>query len=312
MAKTNQYFSFSKRERTGVIALVTLILIIFLLPEFIPVQEKSIDIEAAAEFQKQVIASKMGNTDSVTRSFPEDDGREFNAPHEVRGENEQGILFHFDPNTISQEGWKRLGIGERTAQTIRKYISKGGRFRKPEDLGKIFGLGKLQYEKLLPFVRIGVEEQEPFPEGSFSPRASNQPFLRKPSIIDINEADTSAFIALPGIGSKLANRIISFREKLGGFHSVNQLKETYGLQDSTFLKIIPFLKCDSSVVQQINLNTADESTFKLHPYFKWNIANAIINYRAQHGDYQSVEDLLNINIITSTTFQRLAPYCRVK
>jgi competence protein ComEA len=72
----------------------------------------------------------------------------------------------------------------------------------------------------------------------------SEPVLKKGktySTININAADTSAFSTLPGIGSKLANRIITFREKLGGFYSANQVAEVYGLPDSTFLKIKPYL-----------------------------------------------------------------------
>ena len=61
-------------------------------------------------------------------------------------------------------------------------------------------------------------------------------------MVNINTADTSAFIALPGIGNKLALRIVNFRDKLGGFYSIDQIGETYGLPDSVFRKIKPILK----------------------------------------------------------------------
>ena len=70
------------------------------------------------------------------------------------------------------------------------------------------------------------------------------------SIIDVNTADTTAFISLPGIGSKLAARIITFREKLSGFYSVEQIGETYGLPDSTFQKIKQYLKLDNASVKK--------------------------------------------------------------
>ena len=69
-------------------------------------------------------------------------------------------------------------------------------------------------------------------------------YVARYSIIDVNTADTSAFISLPGIGSKLAARIVTFREKLGGFYSVEQIGETYGLPDSTFQKIKQWLKLE--------------------------------------------------------------------
>jgi competence ComEA-like helix-hairpin-helix protein len=115
-------------------------------------------------------------------------------------------------------------------------------------------------------------------------------------------------IALPGIGSKLANRIVTFRDKLGGFHSVEQVKEVYGIPDSTFKKIKLYLKCEGLGIKRININTADLETLKSHPYIKWNIANAIVSYRQQHGNYASSNDLLRIEIITAEVLQKLAPY----
>ena len=125
--------------------------------------------------------------------------------------------------------------------------------------------------------------------------------------VDVNSADTMALIALPGIGSKLALRIINFRDKLGGFYSVDQIKETYGLADSTFQKIKIYLMVDGQV-EKINLNTVTKDQLKIHPYIKWNLANAIIEYRTQHGDYKTIEDLKNISMLDESTFSKIAHY----
>jgi DNA uptake protein ComE-like DNA-binding protein len=79
-------------------------------------------------------------------------------------------------------------------------------------------------------------------------------------IIDINSADTTSFIALPGIGSKLAARIINFRDKLGGFYSVAQVGETFGLPDSTFQKIKQYLKLENTVLPEKLISTQQRST----------------------------------------------------
>jgi DNA uptake protein ComE-like DNA-binding protein len=127
-------------------------------------------------------------------------------------------------------------------------------------------------------------------------------------IIEINSADTSALISLPGIGSKLALRIINFRDKLGGFASVDQVGETYGLPDSTFQKVKSRLQCNSNSVRKFNINTVDINTLRTHPYIKWNIANAIVNYRQQHGNYKSLDDLKKIVIVNTEAFNKIAPY----
>jgi DNA uptake protein ComE-like DNA-binding protein len=115
-------------------------------------------------------------------------------------------------------------------------------------------------------------------------------------------------MGLPGIGSKLANRIISFREKLGGFYSIDQISEIYNLPDSTFQKIKPFLRTGTQPVKKIDINSSDAAALKTHPYIRWNLANAIVQYRGQHGEYKSLDELKQIAIITPEIFERISNY----
>lgn len=224
----------------------------------------------------------------------------------------KGELFYFDPNTISSSEWKRLGLRDKTIQTIRNFLRKGGQFSKPEDLQKIYGLHKDEYERLAPYISIkaktlSVTEQfvsskpndATHPVKAYSPRYSS---------IDVNTADTSAFISLPGIGSKLASRIVTFREKLGGFYSIDQIGETYGLPDSTFQKIKQYLKLDNPSVKKINVNTATIDEMKAHPYIKYSIANPIVAYRNEHGLFSKIEDIKKVMSVTDEIYQKIAPY----
>ena len=210
------------------------------------------------------------------------------------------VLFYFDPNTINPEQWKALGLRDKTIQTIHNYRERGGRFSSPQDLQKIYGLHPDDYQRLLPFVRIAhdiprTNDQKtattPFRNASTHKLVSSEP-------IDINTADTAAWISLRGIGTKLASRIVNFRQKLGGFFSVDQVAETYALPDSTFLKIRPLLKMSDSLPARMDINTADANTLKQHPYIRWNLANAIVQYRNQHGAFKSIDDLQQLALVT--------------
>jgi competence ComEA-like helix-hairpin-helix protein len=103
-----------------------------------------------------------------------------------------------------------------------------------------------------------------------------------------------------------------FREKLGGFYSANQIAEIYGLPDSTFLKIKPYLIVGDVPIKKININTADANLLKQHPYIKWNLANAIVQYRQQHGDFKTLDELQNIALITPEVFAKISPYLKTK
>jgi DNA uptake protein ComE-like DNA-binding protein len=291
-----------------VIILIFLIIIVFVFPEFIPRQKTRFEPEASANIRKRIMELKLNDT-GVTVSDVNESDKTNDQP--LTSEAEKGVLFAFDPNTLPEDGWKKLGIGERTIRTIKNYIGKGGKFRRPEDLQKIYGIRKNQYEKLLPFIKINLPEEQLQPQHERKLRVFRQAGAGELTIIDLNRADTSALILLPGIGSKLANRILNFRTKLGGFYSIEQVKEVYGLPDSTYQKIRPLLTCDTLLIDQINVNTVDLAELRNHPYIKWNIANAIINYRLQHGEYGSLEDLLKIQIITPDVFARLIPYLRL-
>ncbi|MBC8033718.1 MAG: helix-hairpin-helix domain-containing protein [Chitinophagaceae bacterium] len=128
------------------------------------------------------------------------------------------------------------------------------------------------------------------------------------AVVDINAADTADFLPLPGIGPTLAARIISFRNKLGGFYSIDQVAETYGLPDSTFTLISPKLKLGEKPPALININTVDKESLRQHPYFRWNLANAIVEYRNSHGDFKKLSDLLHIDVITPELYEKLVHY----
>lgn len=311
MGILKDYLTFSKRERTGSIVLIGLIVVIFLLPEFYPEPKRYTDPATIEAFSKQAAELKKIFPDSASGVMHKDS----NVDHggSKKDYNHEITLFNFDPNTVSDAGWSKLGVSDRTTRTIRNYLSKGGSFRNADDLGKIYGIQKSLYEMLRPFVVIKKTGSDKLHKPEFAKR-SDQPnaYHRKPEIIDINASDTSMWIALPGIGSKLASRIIGFRDKLGGFYSVEQIKEVYGLPDSTFQRIRPYVYENVSKIRQININTVDAAALKNHPYMKWNIANAIVNYRLQHGNYDSLESLLQIDIITPELLSKLSPYLSVK
>jgi competence ComEA-like helix-hairpin-helix protein len=169
----------------------------------------------------------------------------------------------------------------------------------------------------MPYIKIRTNEKNDFNEKNDTKYATKtyEPSTKPtylPKQIDVNTADTTAFIALPGIGSKLASRIVNYRDKLGGFYKIEQLGETYGIADSVFQKIKPRLVLGNPAVKQININTADAATLKVNPYIRWNIANAIFQFRQQHGNFNNVADLKKIMLIDEQTFNKISPYLTVQ
>ncbi|WP_406752185.1 ComEA family DNA-binding protein [Aquirufa salirivi] len=125
--------------------------------------------------------------------------------------------------------------------------------------------------------------------------------------ININQADSLAWIALPGIGSAFAKRILAYREKLGGFHRAAQLKEVYGLDTLWVNEHIAQFHVGKGVFRYLYINKADWKEFR-HPYLPYRQANLVLNYRKQHGSFQHWEDLKKVQQLDEAVWQKLSPY----
>lgn len=126
--------------------------------------------------------------------------------------------------------------------------------------------------------------------------------------LDINTADTTVWERLPGIGPVLARRIVLFRERLGGFFSIAQVSETYGLADSVFVKIQPLLQLGVVSLRKIDLNKIDEKSLADHPYIDTKLARTIIRYRNSHGPFRSIEGLKAIALVDEVIYRKLENY----
>lgn len=299
------YFSFGKRDRIGVIAVVLLIGIIYALPYLFAKKHEPFSAKQISVLSKAVdtLAAKQQSNHYTKNSDEYDDSYQFQPGQTKSFAN--GELFPFDPNNLSIEGWQKMGLSEKTSKTIDKYQSKGGKFYKPEDIRKIWGMPEGFYERVKDYIVI-TSVQGNYSKNNFERTSYAKP-EKKVLVIDINEADTSAFIALPGIGSKLAARIVNFRNKLGGFYSVEQIGETYGLPDSSFQNIKALLRLNGEI-KKLNINFATKDELKTHPYIRWNLANAIVEYRNQHGSFKSLDELKNIVLIDEAMFEKMVHY----
>ncbi|MDP4283569.1 MAG: helix-hairpin-helix domain-containing protein [Bacteroidota bacterium] len=289
-----------------------MILVLTLAPLFFSffVKEKKFNY---SKFKNEIAQLKIDSTSKNGSEFSRENGYNENFNTGKKFQPVQADYFLFDPNTISVNDWIRLGIREKTARTIRKYISKGGKFYKPEDIKKIWGLSPADVTRLLPHIRIkDVVKEYTQPAKSNSQKNEFKQVTKTYQLVDINLGDADDYIVLPGIGSKLSKRIIAFRDQLGGFYSIDQVAETYFLPDSTFQKIKPYLVLNDEPLKKININKATIDEMKLHPYINYNLANAIFQYRNQHGNFISVDDIKKIMMVTDDLYHKVFPYLTIK
>lgn len=127
-------------------------------------------------------------------------------------------------------------------------------------------------------------------------------------LLDINICDSASLVSLPGIGPVLAVRIIKYRNLLGGYASLNQLREVYGLPEETFRLILPRLCVDSLAVKKIMINKAEFRELIRHPYFKKNEVSAIIKYRELEGTINDMDVLIRNKLISPDKTAKICPY----
>ncbi len=312
----SEYLNFTRRERNGVLVLLALIVILIIAPFFFPFFIKKNSYDRTA-FEKEIAGLSITQNDSAekftSKKFEDNNNPRYQpyAKNDFSKQPISGELFYFDPNTLNESGWKKLGLRDKTIATIKNYLSKGGKFYKPEDIGKIWGISSEDAARLIPFVQI---EKAAFTSNDQT-KTFEKTFVERPkyvpTTVDINNADTTAYIALPGIGSKLSQRIITFRDKLGGFYAVDQVGETFGLPDSTFQKIKPRLSISKIDLKQLNINTASLEDLKSHPYIRYQIANALVQFRTQHGNFLALPDIKKIVLITDELYGKLTPYLKI-
>lgn len=202
------------------------------------------------------------------------------------------------------ETFMLLGLSQRTARTILNYREKGGRFRKKEDLASIYTITDAEYQRLEPYIRL-PENLRAAHKMTFSPGKAPKQYENVQ--IDINQATGEEWQKLRGIGPGYAGRIVRFRDKLGGFSTIEQVGQTYGLPDSVFQRIRPQL-VHSPIFRFIHINSCTEEELAGHPFIQKRQARSLCLYRQHHGPFKDLEDLKKVRSLPDTVLQKLIPY----
>ncbi|PWS31487.1 ComEA family DNA-binding protein [Pedobacter paludis] len=291
----NKHFGFSKGEFNGLLFLIVIIIALKATPavfeHFKPVEKDGPNL--LAQIQKIEVTDQ--------NNFHYTQGR-----IEEANPGKAGKLFAFDPNKIDAEGWQTLGLSVKQANSIVNYRNKGGKFYKAEDLQKMYTISPEMYKKLLPYVHIENQESS-YSKNDF--KYEKKEFVKKALVIvDINLADSAQLDEIKGIGGAFANRILKYRERLGGFYKKEQLLEVYGLDSVKYEEIKNQVSLSPIKLKTVNINNAVFNDLKSNPYLSYKQINAIIQYRKQHGNYSGPNDLKKVVILNQQTIDKITPY----
>ena len=130
----------------------------------------------------------------------------------------------------------------------------------------------------------------------------------QPSKLHINSASAREIIQLRRLPDKIAFRLVRFREESGGFYSVEQLKDIYGMTDSMYAGVLDITIFEAVDLQKINVNTATLEELYKHPYISKGLANQMINFREKVKAFDSSQDLLRLYFMDEMLLQKLSPY----
>ena len=279
------YLYFSKAQRKALVLISFLILTLTLFNKYAHLifsDELEVEVDIIEAEYEQLIAQKQES-----------------APKELQKQIE---LFPFDPNEIDLEDWQVLGLSESQARSILNYRKKGGSFRVKSDLKKMYVVSEERYQSWESYIKLpDIIEKE---EGG--KKEYKQAY--KAVIIDLNLADSAELTQLKGIGPVYASRIVKFRNALGGFYNVDQLAEVWGIDDTLMSSLRPQLRIGDPSIEKLRINHLEAEELKSHPYLNWNQANAIVNYRKQHGSFFDIQQLKEIYLLSDSLISKFAPY----
>lgn len=289
------YFTFSRNERKGVILLLVIIFMLAIANKVIFYFETPAIIEphllAVAVDEKQQMA------DPVHRL----------VNHEV--------LFRFDPNTIDQEALDSLALPEGIKRNVLRYREKGGVYYAEKDFRKMYGMNDSIYNQVAPYLVFAkakdIMEVKTIKKAreQIEAKPEENKFVEMDFVsIEINLSDSIELMTLPGIGDKLSKRIVKYRDLLGGFYSIAQLKEVYGLSEKVISQCQGRIKVDPTKIRKVDLNFADWYELARHPYIQKKIAQQIIKFRTRYGSINEPSILRDSMVLSQEEFARLQPY----
>lgn len=207
------------------------------------------------------------------------------------------------------------GITKKTYEVLLPFIQIADDYKPAADFYGKEGYGRSgrrytpyyndREERYRRYAQDNTSPSEGKAEGKTGTKVYSYPHkLRANEHIEINGADTTLLMKIPGIGSYYASRIVRYRERLGGFASAQQLEEIDGLPESS----IAYIKIDEQQIHKLNLNKLTLNQLKKHPYLNFYQAKEICDYRRLKGPLHSIEDLKLLKDFPPDEIERLKPY----
>ncbi|MGD9327720.1 MAG: helix-hairpin-helix domain-containing protein [Cyclobacteriaceae bacterium] len=302
-----KYFGISTREANGVSALLIILIIVllsplvynrFLINGYTNYRLDSLMLDSLIDIYEKKLKNIMTENQKIP-IVPD-------------------TIFPFNPNTVSFKEMMLLGFDSAIGRRIMKYRDKNGQFIVKRDLLRIYDFPESLYLDLKDYIILPEEIPKKIPKkqydkvqtqgwtGNISEKVS-APKMK----FNINLADSNQLMILKGIGSILSNRIIKYRDLLGGYSNIDQLNDVYGLRGKALELLKSAVFVDSLFIpEKIEINFSGWTEMVRHPYINSQLANDIIKLRSDKGYLKSIDQLLEIPYLNDSILHRVEPYIK--
>jgi len=214
----------------------------------------------------------------------------------------------FDPNTADSLTLLRVGLKPWQAKGILHYRAKGGSYRKPEDLRKLYGMTDSLYASLEPWIQI---TEQPADTAKLKPaRVGHE---KRDTVLELNRADSLDLQYIRGIGPAVAKQIVRRRDALGGFYKPQQLAEIQGVliglehTNWTLDSLYEHFTVDTTLIRLLNVNHTPFKRLAKHPYINYDQAKQLDDLRHRRT-IRNEQDLIKYGIFSRVELEQLRPY----
>lgn len=264
MEELRKFLSFHKGER---VAIVTLMVLIFLLVLAVVFHRPRVSLDSAA----------LHNLDSLLALRQA-------AIEEMQADSSTGLHpFPFNPNTLTEEEGRALGMTERQVNNLIRYREKGGRFYAKSDFARLYAISEEDYAKLESFILLPDVSPRRVRTKQHEAKETTEYVPKEIPVVDLNSVDSVNLVELPQIGPYTAMRIVEYRNKLGGYVDIEQLRELKSVDSSRFAVFSPYLRIVDPQPSKIDVNRSDFTTLVRHPYLTYEQVCLIFNQREKRG-----------------------------
>ena len=266
------YFKYTSGQRSGISALLTLIIVlqlIYFFVDFTPLESANLEKQQWLALQNQIDSLKQEKNEDTPKIYP------------------------FNPNFITDFKGYKLGMSTQEIDRLLEYRRTNKYVNSAQEFQTVTQVSDSLLKVLSPYFKFpnwinNKKEFKSFAKQNFEKKG-------KFEILDINQATAEDLKKVNGIGDGLSDRILKEKEKFGAFVSMEQMDAIWGLSPEVVQKLKEHFKIKViPTVKKININNASIKELAQFPYFRYALAKSIVTYRSMNGKIENSADLIKI------------------